>query len=123
MSDSIDERNLRSQNPGIGRDGYRTPATEDNDHPWNLWRSGQAQQTTSRIDSGSPPLNRQTSVRFARNQKFSSRPAIYGRKTNGTTDTNKQHLPWRERLKHTTWAYFTMTMATGGIANVLHNGM
>ena len=29
-------------------------------------------------------------------------------------------LPWRERVKHYTWTYFTMTMATGGIANVLH---
>jgi hypothetical protein len=29
-------------------------------------------------------------------------------------------LPIRERLRHFTWAWFTMTMATGGIANVLY---
>ncbi len=31
-------------------------------------------------------------------------------------------LPWRERIRHFTWTWFCMTMATGGIANVLHAG-
>ena len=30
---------------------------------------------------------------------------------------------WRERIRHFTWTFFTMTMATGGIANVLYAGM
>ncbi|KAF2097117.1 C4-dicarboxylate transporter/malic acid transport protein, partial [Rhizodiscina lignyota] len=30
------------------------------------------------------------------------------------------HLKFRERVKHFTWTWFTMTMATGGIANVLY---
>lgn len=32
-------------------------------------------------------------------------------------------LSIRERIKHFTWTWFTMTMATGGIANVLYQGM
>ncbi|SLM35795.1 hypothetical protein LPUS_00440 [Lasallia pustulata] len=30
---------------------------------------------------------------------------------------------WRERIRYFTWTFFTMTMATGGIANVLYTGM
>ena len=32
------------------------------------------------------------------------------------------HLKFRERIRHFTWTWFTMTMATGGIANVLYQG-
>ncbi|KAF2444739.1 hypothetical protein P171DRAFT_360266 [Karstenula rhodostoma CBS 690.94] len=31
-----------------------------------------------------------------------------------------QRLSWRERIRHFTWTWFCMTMATGGIANVLY---
>lgn len=34
----------------------------------------------------------------------------------------RRTLSWRERLRHFTWTWFTMTMATGGIANVLWTG-
>lgn len=32
-------------------------------------------------------------------------------------------LHWRERVRHYTWTFFTITMATGGVANVLFEGM
>ncbi|KAL2434857.1 Malic acid transport protein [Exophiala dermatitidis] len=39
-----------------------------------------------------------------------------------SSDEDKlKRLSWRQRLKHVTWAWFTLTMATGGIANVLHH--
>ncbi|KAI9035499.1 putative C4-dicarboxylate transporter/malic acid transport protein [Aspergillus affinis] len=31
------------------------------------------------------------------------------------------NLGWKERIRHFTWAFFTLTMATGGIANVLYS--
>ncbi|KAJ5550946.1 C4-dicarboxylate/malic acid transporter, partial [Penicillium sp. DV-2018c] len=35
-------------------------------------------------------------------------------------DAGTQRLSWKGRIRHITWAYFTMTMATGGVASVLH---
>lgn len=37
-------------------------------------------------------------------------------------DHERGNLKWRERVRHFTWTWFTMTMATGGIANVLYTG-
>jgi hypothetical protein len=39
-----------------------------------------------------------------------------------TYEESIKRLSWRQRMQHVTWAWFTLTMATGGIANVLHNG-
>lgn len=41
----------------------------------------------------------------------------------GTEKSDPYHMSWRERIRHFTWTWFTMTMATGGIANVLYTGM
>jgi hypothetical protein len=38
-------------------------------------------------------------------------------------EAHKKNLSFRERIRHFTWTWFTMTMATGGIANVLYSGM
>lgn len=31
-------------------------------------------------------------------------------------------LSWKERIRHLTWGFFTLTMATGGLANALYAG-
>lgn len=34
-----------------------------------------------------------------------------------------QRLPWKYRLKHFTWSWFTCVMACGGISNVISYGI
>lgn len=41
----------------------------------------------------------------------------------GLSGKLREKLHWRERIRHFTWTFFTITMATGGIANVLREGM
>ncbi|KAF1840001.1 uncharacterized protein K460DRAFT_381499 [Cucurbitaria berberidis CBS 394.84] len=40
-------------------------------------------------------------------------------KVPGRKDPNQPYLPYAQRLKHFTWAWYTLTMATGGIATLI----
>jgi hypothetical protein len=44
-----------------------------------------------------------------------------GRDDPGEVNT-KTKIGFRGRIRHFTWTWFTMTMATGGISNVLYTG-
>ena len=37
----------------------------------------------------------------------------------GKKDANQPHLPYSQRIKHFTWANYTLTMATGGLATLI----
>lgn len=102
-------------------DGYRTPVIEDEHHPLNLWRSQQSGVAT--IDTYFPPQDQTTREQLDRFRRLENGLEYMSKEICEQNTGHKIHLPWKERLKHTTWAYFTMTMATGGIANVLHAGM
>lgn len=115
------------QNPNVrppGTDGWRTPVIEDDHHPLNMWRSQQSSGTAFESSSG-PSQEEMTKPQRPRHKDaghpMSSRD-LHLRPTQHSAHPN-EHLPWKERLKHTSWAWFTMSMATGGIANTLNAGM
>jgi hypothetical protein len=62
----------------------------------------------------------------ARSEPLSSVPTLVNLSAStGNPRQNKENgndpakLPFRERARHFTWTWFTMCMATGGIANLL----
>jgi len=101
--------------------GSKTPAIGDSDHPPNLWRSDESRGGP--IDLPSPPQGQTTQEQLDRYCKTDSKSAPQVDPQNGESTAWKIDLSWRERVKHTTWAYFTICMATGGLANALHAGM
>ena len=78
-----------------GQDGYRTPTIED--YEYAAKREGTL--------SGSNIASALASARSS------------------TTSLLLERLQWRERVRHYTFVFFTLTMATGGLANVIHSGM
>lgn len=83
------------------QDGWRTPTIEDPEHRANR----------PKIAAVQPPYHRGSLV-----------PAIREKNEDDQKPEKPRILVWTQRMKHVTWAWFTLTMATGGIANVLHTG-
>jgi hypothetical protein len=101
-----------------GEDGYRTPVIEDPEHPAH---HGQrhlqfAHGSSTQVFRGLPHSPLQTSSSGLEHTSHSE-------KSNRSRESDRCYLPegfpgnlnWRQRIKHVTWAYFTLTMATGGI--------
>ncbi|KAI4139816.1 MAG: hypothetical protein LQ341_004072 [Variospora aurantia] len=86
-----------------GQDGYRTPTVHDYERV-----EAESGEKTHRRGTPSP------SAGLSRRQSGAN-PA-----SRSMIDLGLERLQWNERLKHYTWTFFTMTMATGGIANVLY---
>lgn len=93
-----------------GQDGYRTPTIEDYHQHVNQTQRYRRPEVLSTTSS----FNRLPS---------SAMSSGYKDALNLTTKIDKlETLEWRERIRHFTWTFFTMTMATGGIANLLYAG-
>ena len=96
--------------PPPGQEGYRIPTVEDyQPHPQ------QGLQELRRRSSGYsstfplPPSGMHAGHNF---------PV-----ENPNSNVNLQErMGWKQRVRYFTWAFFAMTMATGGIANVLASG-
>ncbi|PLB50542.1 C4-dicarboxylate/malic acid transporter [Aspergillus steynii IBT 23096] len=116
-------RHLRSP----GDDGYRTPTIEDTEKDLALQDNAlsllSGKRTREAHSSALEALHRswtrksqerggarEEEEEATRRPSFSFRPS----------DRSAINLGWRKRIRHLTWAFFTLTMATGGIANVLY---
>lgn len=95
-------------------DGWRTPIIEDAHHPANLGTEPDLYEAHFRSHfEGSHPRQRvSTSLHNVQEEMEIDQLA----------DTEPKRLSWRQRMKHVTWAWFTMSMATGGIASVIFSG-
>lgn len=72
---------------------------------------------------------RRPTVDHGRKGKKPSRPERNDEELDGVDEKSEVSLEenvdalkkvgWKQRIKHFTWTWFTMTMATGGIANVM----
>ena len=120
MSASV-PRHLRKP----GDEGYRTPTIEDPEHPAHHGadRSAFASALCNRLEHD--PMHVHSDL-GCHGHHFGHNPHYCHSKDH--SDVLKEwdppeKLSFKQRVKHVTWAYFTITMATGGIANVISVGM
>jgi hypothetical protein len=105
-------------------DGYRTPTIEDPEHPAhstrNSWhQTGSLRTAPQTIHSSQHGLGVSSSRTPEANLQVLDE---HSDESGFNPDPKPMVLSWSKRMKHVTWAYFTLTMATGGIANVLSRG-
>lgn len=96
-------------------DGWRTPTIEDSEHPGNRPKDS---------DDTLPDNHSSTRRRRDTEGEADRRSDMFPIDTPAEAEDKKpKHLTWKQRIKHVTWAWFTLCMATGGIASVLYSGM
>lgn len=116
-------RHMRSP----GDEGYRTPTIEDAERTLSFFGGGDSSSVarevhTSALESAlqrAPSRMTDQITEKEYNRRVEDDSSRLGKK-DGVPSTSK--LSWKERIRHVTWAYFTVTMATGGLANVLYEG-
>jgi len=97
-------------------EGWRTPTIEDPDHPGNRPKNS----ADTLLSRNSPTGRRKKPELGSAHQLNMIQPMPVPPLVD---DEKPKHLPWMKRLKHVTWAWFTLTMATGGISNTLYSGL
>ena len=113
-------RDARGQPIRPGEDGWRTPTIDDCHHPANNPGSRRDGLETyfARNFEGFHNRHRNAHHELWRvNEEYEDEPF-----DENAADHAAENLPWKARLKHVSWAWFTLTMATGGIANVIMAG-
>lgn len=119
-----------------GDEGYRTPTIEDTENSVNQWPYlsndfAQLQQIPSigEIHANTLDAINRLAYRTKSRDADGSVPTVKlrTRSSQGSSEVRTESeipdkLSVKQRVRHLTWAFFTLTMATGGIANVLYSG-
>lgn len=122
-SSSTVPRHMRSP----GDDGYRTPTIEDAQLNFPVLRVSDSRGSQGIQSSAVEQLHnlsqRATDRGLESEQKDCGDCLDHNSLHRTLTGYSAKSLSWKKRIRHVTWAYFTSTMATGGLANVLYEGM
>ena len=100
-----------------GHDGYRTPTIED----YEVQGGGPTTPNGAQTPDGVATSNGHSTPNSMHHRQPHARHHL-NLSSSSLAHSILDKLHWRERVRHYTWTFFTMTMATGGIANVLHTG-
>lgn len=95
------------------QDGYRTPTIED----WEKQFRETGETPPSQGQSSAHELPNFNPFSYSRPHSARSHVSI-----TAVSHLLDEKLEWRQRIRHFTWNFFSLTMATGGIANVLYTG-
>ena len=100
--------------PGTpSQDGYRTPTLEDYERRAAHSARDMLGQACKLPSNSHNPSPGSPSGIFGKHHNLSSLSVSH---------RIVEKLQWRERIRHFTWTFFTITMATGGVANVIYTG-
>ena len=99
------------------QDGYRTPTGEDLE---NHFTSRKTRLKRAQNGGATSPKEEQNSFFYMRPASARSHLSISMMALSEKLD---EKIEWKQRIRHFTWNFFSMNMATGGVANVLHSRM
>ncbi|KGO64156.1 C4-dicarboxylate transporter/malic acid transport protein [Penicillium expansum] len=110
-----------------GEDGYRTPTIEDAERALSILGAveetpggGAREAHSSALEAALQRASSRATVKTNPDKEAGACREYNGLGLFGLKHTVSGELSWKKRIRHITWAYFTLTMATGGLANVLY---
>jgi hypothetical protein len=108
----------RRMRPILPENGYESPRSPDDDIlfgqgiPFGERRRVGRTKSSDRRDDGEERLD---------SRAYLNESSGFGRQKSENEKGEKSRTGLRDRVGCFTWTWFTMTMATGGISNVLHS--
>ncbi|KAL4803915.1 voltage-dependent anion channel-domain-containing protein [Aspergillus unguis] len=104
-----------------GAEGFRTPTIEDTEKDLSKTLSADDRANGLFQPTGSHVREAHSSaLETIHGPQFRSPNELEMGLTRSISRSTGGKLHWKKRIRHFTWAFFTLTMATGGIANVLY---